>query len=79
MRFGAGHLRRRYPLRVVRARRDPEFLNEKPGNAAADSDETCFDRFDYLSTVSGGGYIGGAVTWLKHHFGKDGELAVVSG
>lgn len=49
------------------------FLNEKPGNAASGSDETCFDRFDYLSTVSGGGYIGGAVTWLKHHFGKDGD------
>lgn len=24
------------------------------------------DRFDYLSTVSGGGYTGGAVTWLRH-------------
>ena len=48
------------------------FLNEKPGNAAPDSPETCFDRFDYMSTVSGGGYIGGAVTWLKHHFSADG-------
>jgi hypothetical protein len=49
------------------------FLNEKPGNAAANSMESCFDRFDYMSTVSGGGYIGGAVSWLKHHFGKDGD------
>jgi hypothetical protein len=49
------------------------FLNEKPGDAAKDSSETCFDRFDYLSTVSGGGYIGGAVTWIKYHFGKAGD------
>jgi hypothetical protein len=49
------------------------FLNEKPGNAPADSNETCFDRFDYMSTVSGGGYIGSAVSWLKHHFGKGGD------
>ena len=48
------------------------FLNEKPGNAAG-ANESCFDRFDYMSTVSGGGYIGGAVSWLKHHFGKDGD------
>ncbi|MEO8018004.1 MAG: hypothetical protein ABI769_09340, partial [Pseudomonadota bacterium] len=39
------------------------FLNEKPGNVRADSTETCFDQFDYMSTVSGGGYIGGAVSW----------------
>jgi hypothetical protein len=56
-----------------------EFLNEKPGNAAAGSDETCFDRFDYLSTVSGGGYIGGAVTWLKHHFGNEGNWRLFLG
>ena len=49
------------------------FLNEKPGNAPPDSSETCFDRFDYMSTVSGGGYIGSAVSWLKHHFGKGGD------
>jgi hypothetical protein len=49
------------------------FLNERPGNAAPGSHESCFDRFDYLSTVSGGGYIGSAVTWLKHHFGKEGD------
>jgi hypothetical protein len=49
------------------------FLNETPGNAPADSSETCFDRFDYMSTVSGGGYIGGAVSWLKHHFDKGGN------
>jgi len=49
------------------------FLNEKPGNASPDSGESCFDRFDYMSTVSGGGYIGGAVSWLKHHFGKGGD------
>ena len=55
------------------------FLNEKPGNAAAESGETCFDRFDYMSTVSGGGYIGGAVTWLKHHFGKDGDWRLFLG
>jgi hypothetical protein len=49
------------------------FLNEKPGNAPPDSSETCFDRFDYMSTVSGGGYIGGAISWLKHHFSKGGN------
>jgi hypothetical protein len=46
------------------------FLNEKPGNTPPDSSETCFDRFDYMSTVSGGGYIGGTVSWLKRHFGN---------
>jgi hypothetical protein len=55
------------------------FLNEKPGNAAADSSESCFDRFDYMSTVSGGGYIGGAVSWLKHHFGKDADWRLYLG
>jgi hypothetical protein len=55
------------------------FLNEKPGNAAADSGESCFDRFDYMSTVSGGGYIGGAVSWLKKQFGKDGDWRVYLG
>ena len=55
------------------------FLNEKPGNAT-DAKETCFDRFDYMSTVSGGGYIGAAVSWLKHHFGKGGDWrSVVDG
>jgi hypothetical protein len=49
------------------------FLNERPGNTPADSSETCFDRFVYMSTVSGGGYIGSAVSWLKHHFGKGGN------
>jgi len=53
------------------------FLNEKPGNAPPDSNEnsneTCFDRFDYMSTVSGGGYIGSAVSWLKHQLGKGGN------
>lgn len=27
-----------------------------------------FDKFHYLSTVSGGGYIGGALTYLRHAF-----------
>jgi len=27
-----------------------------------------FDRFDYLSTVSGGGYLGAALTWLKFKY-----------
>lgn len=43
------------------------FLNEKPADGRT-PDERCFDRFDYLSTVSGGGYIGGAVSWLKFHY-----------
>ena len=46
------------------------LMNEKPADAPVDSDECCFDRFDYMSTVSGGGYIGGAVSWLKFHYGK---------
>jgi hypothetical protein len=29
-----------------------------------------FERFDYLSTVSGGGYLGNAVTWLLHRLGR---------
>jgi hypothetical protein len=48
------------------------FLNEKPAEAKRE-DERCFDRFDYLSTVSGGGYIGSAVSWLKFHYGKSGD------
>jgi Patatin-like phospholipase len=48
------------------------FLNERPNDAAPKSADSCFDRFDYMSTVSGGGYIGGAVSWLKFHFRKDG-------
>jgi hypothetical protein len=48
------------------------FLNEKPGNAR-DAEERCFDRFDYMSTVSGGGYIGSAVSWLKFHYRKSGN------
>jgi hypothetical protein len=48
------------------------FLNQQPGNVPDESPERCFDRFDYMSTVSGGGYIGSTVSWLKHHFYKDG-------
>jgi len=48
------------------------FMNEKPGDSTANAADSCFDRFDYMSTVSGGGYIGGAVSWLKFHFRKDG-------
>ena len=43
------------------------FLNETPADAKH-KEERCFDRFDYMSTVSGGGYIGGAVSWLKFHY-----------
>src|SRR6187402_1348063 len=71
---GGGIRSASFALGVIQA-----FLNEKPGNAAANSDESCFDRFDYMSTVSGGGYIGGAVTWLKHHFGKDGDWRLFLG
>ncbi len=48
------------------------FLNESPADAKA-GERSCFDRFDYLSTVSGGGYIGGAVSWLKFHYAKQGD------
>jgi len=65
---GGGIRSASFALGVIQA-----FLNEKPGNAAPESNETCFDRFDYMSTVSGGGYIGGAVSWLKHHFDKGGN------
>ncbi len=33
----------------------------------------CFKTFDYLSTVSGGGYLGTALTWLKKQYGVDFE------
>jgi hypothetical protein len=46
------------------------FLNEEPAEPRS-GDERCFDRFDYLSTVSGGGYIGGALSWLKFHYPDD--------
>ena len=48
------------------------FMNERPADSPPKSNDSCFDRFDYMSTVSGGGYIGGAVSWLKFHFHKDG-------
>ncbi|HEX6639338.1 MAG TPA: patatin-like phospholipase family protein [Steroidobacteraceae bacterium] len=48
------------------------FLNEAPADAQR-KDERCFDRFDYMSTVSGGGYIGGALSWLKFHYGRGEE------
>jgi hypothetical protein len=48
-----------------------QFMNEKPSEADDKSTESCFDRFDYMSTVSGGGYIGSAVSWLKFHFRED--------
>lgn len=32
------------------------------------------DRFDYLSTVSGGGYIGSALTWALHKRWRQGKL-----
>ena len=41
------------------------LLNETPADARQ-KDERCFDRFDYMSTVSGGGYIGGAVSHEEH-------------
>ncbi len=48
------------------------FMNERPADSTPKSNDSCFDRFDYMSTVSGGGYIGAAVSWLKFHFRKDG-------
>jgi hypothetical protein len=73
LRFRAGDFRWRHTVGILRAGVIQTFLNEKPGNAAPESSDTCFDRFDYMSTVSGGGYIGGAVSWLKHHFDKGGN------
>ena len=31
----------------------------------------CFDKFDYLSTVSGGGYLGAAISWLQKKTGAN--------
>ena len=31
----------------------------------------CFDKFDYLSSVSGGGYLGSAISWLKKKVGPN--------
>ncbi len=33
-----------------------------------------FHKFDYLSTVSGGGYIGSSITWLKNQLAGDDHL-----
>lgn len=67
---GGGIRSASFALGVIQA-----FLNEAPGDApkanasvAAATQASCFDRFDYMSTVSGGGYIGSAVSWLKHHY-----------
>jgi hypothetical protein len=38
-----------------------------------------FRRFDYLSTVSGGGYLGTALTWLRYRFGDEFERQLGSG
>jgi hypothetical protein len=48
------------------------LLNETPADAR-NKEERCFDRFDYMSTVSGGGYIGGALSWLKFHYANGQE------
>jgi hypothetical protein len=64
---GGGIRSASFALGVIQA-----FLNERPADARQ-SDERCFDRFDYMSTVSGGGYIGGAVSWLKFHYAKHGD------
>jgi hypothetical protein len=63
---GGGIRSASFALGVIQA-----FLNEKPHDAPENSNECCFDRFDYMSTVSGGGYIGSTISWLKHHFNKD--------
>ena len=34
-------------------------------------DAKCFNRFDFLSTVSGGGYLGTAISWLKRETARD--------
>ena len=65
---GGGIRSASFALGIIQA-----FLNERPADARPGSDERCFDRFDYMSTVSGGGYIGGAVSWLKFHYRKDGD------
>jgi hypothetical protein len=49
------------------------FLNEKPADNGKDDPQRCFDRFDYMSTVSGGGYIGSALSWIKFHYKNDGD------
>ena len=38
-----------------------------------------FKAFDYLSTVSGGGYLGAALTWLRHQYGEGFERQLGSG
>ena len=38
-----------------------------------------FNAFDYLSTVSGGGYLGTALTWLRHQYGDGFERQLGSG
>lgn len=38
-----------------------------------------FKTFDYLSTVSGGGYLGTALTWLRHQYGDGFERQLGSG
>ena len=38
-----------------------------------------FKAFDYLSTVSGGGYLGTALTWLKHQYEDGFERQLGSG
>ena len=63
---GVVPLRRRHPQRRVRARRDPGARRasahgeRRPGRRAAE--DSLLAKFHYLSTVSGGGYIG---SWLS--------------
>ena len=39
----------------------------------------CFKAVDYLSTVSGGGYLGTALTWLRYRYGQGFEQQLGSG
>ena len=56
---GGGIRAAAFSLGVMQALNENDPSDKKAG-------PTLFDEFDYLSTVSGGGYAGAAVTWFRH-------------
>src|SRR5258708_8126858 len=48
------------------------------GGVQAHANVGSLKRFDYLSTVAGGGYLGTALTWLKRQYGADFEAQLGS-
>lgn len=69
---GGGIRSASFAIGVIQALHNQELFDGKP---------TVFDRLAYLSTVSGGGYTGSALTWYQKRFGvfPFGNIATFAG